>query len=205
MLERMRWRLTLGYAGIFAVILLFLSAAAVFGFSRELTNQQDVLLEQEAKDQAKNLLDGDDREILAEGSAEFSWVALDPDGRVTSRDPTAAALGTLGLPSQELAEEAFEDGDVVSATIRGPQGGARVVSMPMREDSGEVVGVSSTRVPWTACGRRSAGSSWSCFPWYWGVWGRPFSAVCLWPVGPCVRRASPSRGSGPSSPTPPTN
>jgi hypothetical protein len=85
MLERMRWRLTLGYAGIFAIILLFLSAAAVFGFSRELTNQQDVLLEQEAKDQAKNLLDGDDREILAEGSAEFSWVALDPDGRVTSR------------------------------------------------------------------------------------------------------------------------
>ena len=140
MLERMRWRLTLGYAGIFAVILLFLSAAAVFGFSRELTNQQDVLLEQEAKDQAKNLLDGDDREILAEGSAEFSWVALDPDGRVTGRDPTAAALGTLGLPSQELAEEAFEEGDVVSATIRGPQGGARVVSMPMREDSGEVVG-----------------------------------------------------------------
>jgi hypothetical protein len=116
----MRWRLTLGYAGIFAVILLFLSAAAVFGFSRELTNQQDVLLEQEAKDQAKNLLDGDDREILAEGSAEFSWVALDPDGRVTSRDPTAAALGTLGLPSQELAEEALR-----TATLSPRRSGAR--------------------------------------------------------------------------------
>jgi signal transduction histidine kinase len=141
MLDRMRWRLTLGYAGIFALILLFLATAAVIGFSRELTKQQDTLLTQEAKDQAKNLLYGEDREILASGSAEFSWVALDPGGRVTNRDPTAVDLGTLGLPSRELAEEALEEDEVVSATIRGPQGSARVVSMPMREESGEVVGV----------------------------------------------------------------
>ncbi len=140
MLERMRWRLTLGYAGIFAVILLFLSAFAVFGFSRELTMQQDTLLNQEAEDQAKNLLDGEDREILAEGSAEYSWVALDPGGRVTSEDPTAATLGSLGLPSRELAARALANGEVVSDTIRGPQGSARVVSMPMRK-GGEVVGV----------------------------------------------------------------
>jgi uncharacterized iron-regulated membrane protein len=49
MLERMRWRLTLRYAGIF--VLFFLAMAAVAGFSRELTNQQDTLLTQEAKDQ----------------------------------------------------------------------------------------------------------------------------------------------------------
>jgi signal transduction histidine kinase len=140
MLDRMRWRLTLGYAGIFALILLFLVTAAVIGFSRELTNQQDTLLTQEAKDQAKNLQDGEDREVLASGSAEFSWVALDPEGRVTDRDPTAVDLGTLGLPSDELAEEALEADEAVSATIRGPQGSTRVVSMPMRE-SGEVVGV----------------------------------------------------------------
>jgi signal transduction histidine kinase len=140
MLDRMRWRLTLGYAGIFALILLLLASAAVVGFSRELTKQQDTLLTQEAKDQAKNLLDGEQREVLAEGSAEFSWVALDPDGRITDRDPTAATLGTLGLPSQEFAEQAREEQEAVSATIRGPQGRVRVVSMPMRE-SGEVVGV----------------------------------------------------------------
>ena len=92
MLDRMRWRLTLGYAGIFALILLLLSTAAVFGFARELTNQQDILLTQEAKDQARNLLDEDNREVLAEGSAEYSWVALDPSGRITDRDPTAATL-----------------------------------------------------------------------------------------------------------------
>ena len=140
MLERMRWRLTLGYAGIFALILLFLAMAAVAGFSRELTNQQDTLLTQEAKDQTRNLLDGEHREVLAEGSAEYSWVALDPEGRVTERDPTAATLGTLGLPSRALATQALKEDEGVSATIRGPQGRVRVVSMPMR-DSGEVVGV----------------------------------------------------------------
>ena len=85
MLEGMRWRLTMGYAGIFALILLLLATAAVAGFSRELTNQQDTLLTQEAKDQTSNLLDGENREILASGSAEFSWIALDPDGRELGR------------------------------------------------------------------------------------------------------------------------
>jgi signal transduction histidine kinase len=141
MLERMRWRLTLGYAGIFALILLVLATAAVVGFSRELTDQQDTLLTQEAKDLERNLLDDDNREVLAEGSAEYSWVALDPEGHVTDRDPTAATLGTLGLPSKELARQSLEEDEGVSATIRGPQGRVRVVSMPMREESGEAVGV----------------------------------------------------------------
>src|SRR3712207_9174146 len=66
---------SLGYAGIFALILLVLATAAVVGFSRELTDQQDTLLTQEAKDLESNLLDGDRREVLAEGSAEYSWVA----------------------------------------------------------------------------------------------------------------------------------
>ena len=141
MLDRLRWRLTMGYVIIFALVLLLLGTAIVLGFSREMINQQDVLLEQEAKDQAKNLLDGEEREVLAEGSAEYSWVALDTEGRVTDRDPTAAALGTLGLPSRKLAERALEEQQTVSATIRGPQGSARVVSLPMREESGEIVGV----------------------------------------------------------------
>ena len=32
MLGRIRWRLTLGYIGIFTVILVLLAAAAIFGF-----------------------------------------------------------------------------------------------------------------------------------------------------------------------------
>ena len=141
MLDRLRWRLTMGYAGIFVLILLLLGAATVVGFTRELTDQQNTLLTQEAKDVTRNLLDDDHREVLAEGSAEYSWVALDTDGRVTDRDPTAATLGTLGLPSKELAQEALASDEAVSATIRGPEERVRVVSMPMREESGEVVGV----------------------------------------------------------------
>jgi hypothetical protein len=120
MLERMRWRLTVGYTGIFALILLLLTTAAVVGFSRELTNQQDTLLRQEAKDVERNLLDGDHREVLAEGSAEYSWVALDLQGHVTDRDPGAATLGTLGLPSKELARQSLEQDERVSATTHGP-------------------------------------------------------------------------------------
>src|SRR3712207_6553448 len=121
MLERMRWRLTLGYAGIFALILFLLATAAVVGFSRELTNQQDTLLTQEAKDQTSNLLDGENREILASGSAEFSWIALDADGRVTDRDPSAVALGTLGLPARGLADEALERSEEHTSELQSRQ------------------------------------------------------------------------------------
>ena len=141
MLDRLRWRLTMGYAGVFVLILILLGAAAVFGFSRELTDQQDTLLTQEAEDVTRNLQDGEHREVLAEGSAEYSWVALDTRGRVTDRDPTAATLGTLGLPSKGLAQEALASDEAISATIRGPEGNARVVSMPMRGASGEIVGI----------------------------------------------------------------
>ena len=141
MLDRLRWRLTMGYAGVFVLILILLGAAAVFGFSRELTDQQDTLLTQEAEDVTRNLQDGEHREVLAEGSAEYSWVALDTRGRVTDRDPTAATLGTLGLPSKGLAQEALASDEAVSATIRGPEGNARVVSMPMRGASDEIVGI----------------------------------------------------------------
>ena len=137
MLRHIRPRLTLGYVGIFALILVSLGGVAVVSFSRALIVQQDELLAQEAEDQAANLINGEHREVLASGSAEFSWIALDLDGRVTASDPVAKSLG---LPSAELARQAIEEDGVVSATIQGSKGRARVVSMPLRE-SGEVVGV----------------------------------------------------------------
>ncbi len=139
MLEQIRRRLTLGYVGIFALIFVLLGAFAVVGFSRELTEQQDILLAQEARNQAGNILNDEQREVLATGSPEFSWIALDLQGRVTDSDPVAASLG---LPSAELAQEALEEDDVVSATIQGAdEGGVRAVSMPMYDEAGEVVGI----------------------------------------------------------------
>ncbi|CAN5743751.1 hypothetical protein BH23ACT11_BH23ACT11_08360 [soil metagenome] len=136
-LGRIRLRLTLGYVGTFAAILLLLGAVATFGFSVELTAQQDELLAQEARDQTRNLLGDEHREVLADGSREFSWIALDPAGRVIDTDPIATSLG---LPDRETARKALREDGVVSATIRGEEGNVRVVSMPMHE-SGETVGV----------------------------------------------------------------
>lgn len=136
-LNRLRVRLTLGYVGVFAAILLLLGFVAVFGFSLELTRQEDELLTREAEAQAANLLGEERREVLSDGSANFSWIALEPNGEVIDSDRIAR---DLGLPDEELARSALEEGTAVSATIRGEEGRVRAVSIPMYE-SGELVGV----------------------------------------------------------------
>ncbi len=137
-LDRIRRRLTLGYLGIFALIVAILLGFVVTGFSAELTSQQDDLLAQEARNQAENLLTGDNREVLAEGSDEFGWARLESDGRVTDSD---SAAPSLALPNVELARRALDEDQMVSATIQGSDGSVRAVSMPMYDESGKVVGV----------------------------------------------------------------
>jgi signal transduction histidine kinase len=136
--DRVRLRLTLGYVGVFALIVVLLLTVTMISFYRELVTQQDELLTQEARNQTRNLLNGENREVLAEGSAEFGWAALDLEGRLTDSDRAAPSLG---LPRPDLALKALEKDAVVAENIRGPGGNARAVSMPMREASGEVVGV----------------------------------------------------------------
>jgi signal transduction histidine kinase len=95
------------------------------------------LLAQEARNQTRNLLNDENREVLATGSAEFGWVALDPNGNIIDQDSSPRPSG---LPKPELAFSALQEDDLVSATIQGSNGGVRVMSMPMHE-AGEVVGV----------------------------------------------------------------
>jgi signal transduction histidine kinase len=136
-LDSIRWRLTAGYIGIFALLLLLLGVFAVFGFSRELTLQQDELLAQEARNTTKNLLEGNDSDVLATGSDEFGWIALETDGEVMDRNWTTTSVG---LPAKDLFQETLREEEIVAATVQGTNGSARVVSMPMYE-SGEMVGV----------------------------------------------------------------
>lgn len=136
-LGRVRLRLTLGYVGIFALIIVLLGTVAVIGFSAELISQEDELLSQEARNQAENILGGEQREVLSDGSTQFSWVYLSPEGRVVDRDPVSRSLG---LPDDELAREALRNEAEVSATIEGEESSVRAVSMPMYDDSGEMVG-----------------------------------------------------------------
>ena len=137
-LSRIRLRLTLGYMSIFALIFVIVGAVAVLGFSQELVNEQDALLAQEARNTARNLLEDNERALLATEYDEYSWVALDLDGRVVD---TNASFEFLGLPSPELAERALQEDDVVSATIQGEEGSTRAVSIPFYADSGEQIGV----------------------------------------------------------------
>jgi signal transduction histidine kinase len=136
-LNSIRWKLTLGYVGIFSFLLLLLGLFAVFGFSRELVLQQDELLAQEARNTTKNILEGNKSEVLAAKSAEFGWIALDRDGDVMDRNQTTTSLG---LPSEGLFRETLKGEEIAVATVQGANGDARVVSMPMYE-SGEMVGV----------------------------------------------------------------
>jgi signal transduction histidine kinase len=136
-LNGIRLRLTLGYLGVFTLILLTLSAIGVAGFSKELIVHQDELLTQEARNQARNLTSDERREVLADGSEEFGWIVVDPDGRVIEEDSHAASLG---LPHAATAREALREGSAVPTTIEGPVGRVRVVSTPMH-DSDETVGV----------------------------------------------------------------
>ena len=135
--NRVRVRLTIGYVGVFALMLLLLGLVAVFGFSRALVIQQDELLTQEARNTTKNLLEGGESEVLATNSDEFGWIALEPDGDVMDRNWTTKPLG---LPDTDLFEETLREEEVLPETVRGKDGGARVVSMPMYE-AGELVGV----------------------------------------------------------------
>lgn len=135
---RIRVRLTIGYVGFFSLILLLLGVVAVFGFSRALIHQQDELLAQEARNTSKNLLEGSKSDVLATGSDEFGWIALEPGGDVMDRNWTTKSLG---IPDTDLFEETLQEKTMVAGTVQGEGNRARVVSMPMYDDSGEVVGV----------------------------------------------------------------
>jgi signal transduction histidine kinase len=136
-LDSIRLRLTVGYVGIFSLLLLLLGVFAVLGFSRELVLQQDELLAQEARNTTKNLLEGNNSEVLAAKSDEFGWIALDRDGNVMDSNWTTKSLG---LPAEDLFQKTLREQETVATTIQGANGNARVVSMPMYE-SGETVGV----------------------------------------------------------------
>jgi len=136
--NRVRVRLTIGYVGVFALMFLLLGLVAVFGFSRALVIQQDELLTQEARNTTKNLLEGSETELLATESDEFGWIALEPDGDVMGWNWTTRPLG---LPDDDLFEETLQEEEILSDTVRGKDGAARVVSMPMYDDSDELVGV----------------------------------------------------------------
>jgi signal transduction histidine kinase len=138
MLDHIRRRLTMGYVGVLALILILFSTIVVASFYHLSVAQQDELLTQRAQSETKDLFYGNlEGELLSDDSEEYGWVALDPAGRVLTLDPTARSLG---LPSGWLAKMTVKREKTVTGTIRGPDGDVRVVSIPVVQ-SGVIVGV----------------------------------------------------------------
>ena len=143
MFDHIRKRLTMGYVGILALILLFFGAVVVVSFQRQVTIQQDKLLDQKVKSLVNGSLSNTDKIAILEDPKNYGWVILTPDGGTLGQNPTAAPLG---LPSGWLARESLHEGETVSATIQGPEGGVRVASSPAVQ-SGSLVVLQVARSP----------------------------------------------------------
>ena len=179
MFERIRRRLTLGYVGIFALTLVVLGAIAGAFFWWTVAGQQDELLEQKAQGDADFVVgllgryqegehpeDRGGRRGGPPGPFQYAtdpklgMVALVPPdeangGEGTVLDSTSSA-SSFGLPYEEPAQKAAEEGETVKETVEGPEGEeVRVVSVPVNGREGGVAVVQaaqSRRVVWEAVG-----------------------------------------------------
>jgi len=143
MFDHIRKRLTMGYVGILAVILLVFGVVVVISFHRQVTIQQDKLLDQKVKSLVTGSLSGTDKNAILEDPNSYGWVIITPDGHTLGQNPTAASLG---LPVPWLARESLHEGGMISATIKGPQGKVRVASSPAAQ-SGTLVVLQVARSP----------------------------------------------------------
>lgn len=192
MLERIRRRLTLGYVGILALILVLFGIIVTGFFARQLGQEQDSRLTREASDVADYVRRQDAGDPSAsnepppapgvteqsrpmqdhghgprEGEIGIAVFVLPPDdpsdasdadvyGRISAPDSPDT---DLGLPDEEVAREAEQGGGIEfgpgggfgpgsgrggpeeARTIDGPEGDVRVVSLPVRAESGETIAV----------------------------------------------------------------
>src|SRR3954469_4911839 len=160
MLDRIRQRLTMGYVGILAIILVLFGAIVVVSFSRQVTAQQDKLLEQKANAEASSLLSGGDTfdPITATAESDIAVVVVPPNGSTDAGFlDLDSSTSSLGLPFGELAQKAEQEKRIVSETVDGPDGSVRVASMPLFSDSEETLAViqaaQSRRVVWDTVNR----------------------------------------------------
>lgn len=144
MFKRIRLRLTIGYVGILALILILFGTVVVVGFSQQTAAQQDEVLTREAESkQSLFYSDGDEDNATRTGgnsldeSEGVAWAGVTPDGSVIKQTSRASSLG---LPSTEQLRQAARQGKTSAATIEGSDGGVRVVSVPVVR-SGKVVAI----------------------------------------------------------------
>ena len=181
MFESIRRRLTLGYIGIFALILVVLGAVAVASFARQSASQQDELLEQKARgtsDYVRGPLLNDyqtgrdtggpphrgrDGEPVgpfqAATDSDIGVIALvlsDGAGGDSTILDSSPSSSSFGLPFEGPARRAAQEGQTIAETVDGPEGEMlRVVSVPVTGRWGYEAVIQSAqprRVVWEAVG-----------------------------------------------------
>ena len=161
MFERIRRRLTLGYVGILALILLLFGVIVVFFFHQRVVSEQDRNLAQSAQNEARSLLDGGKKyEVvdMTKHDITVAYVPFDDSGgdRVMVEGGEDAPMG---LPNGKLARKALStEKEFYPSNIEGPDGSLRVVSVPVGLSSGSgfsvvvVQAAQSRQVVWDTVG-----------------------------------------------------
>ncbi len=114
MFDHIRKRLTMGYVGILALILLVFGVVVVFSFYLRASEQQDDLLLQKAEDIANNVLGGKGKDAVVKATTRYDVAAilLLPDG--STYGDLNVTFFSLGLPYSEAARRAAKGGQTVS-------------------------------------------------------------------------------------------
>ena len=104
MFDHIRRRLTVGYVGILALILMVFGVVVVFTFYLRSSEQQDDLLLQKAEDKANSVLNGKDRYGVVKATTDYdvAVMVLLPDGS-TYGDLNETSF-SLGLPHAYMAQ-----------------------------------------------------------------------------------------------------
>lgn len=158
MFGRIRRRLTMGYVGILALILVLFGVIVMVSFYRQVTITQDELLLQTAQ----NWSDEPGRfgrvkattnfDVAVETVSFDEMAGQDPlveeilreDALLTRedirREDPDSPSATLGLPYFEVAQRAGRERRNIPETVEGPEGDVRVMNVPVYK-SGEVIEV----------------------------------------------------------------
>jgi signal transduction histidine kinase len=143
MFEHIRRRLTMGYVGILALILLVFGGVVVFSFYLRVSEQQDDLLLQKAEDMANDVLSGKDKYDVVKATTDYdvAVIVLLPDG--SSYGDLDETSFSLGLPYTYMAQRAGQERQTIKDTIQGPGGAVRVMSIPVKKygEFGSVIAV----------------------------------------------------------------
>ena len=143
MFDHIRKRLTMGYVGILALILLVFGVVVVFTFYLRVSEQQDDLLLQKAEDKANGVLSGKDKYGVVKATTDYdvAVIVLLPDG--SSYGDLDEASFSLGLPYTYMAQSAGQERRTIKDTVPGPGGAVRVMSIPVKKygEFGSVIAV----------------------------------------------------------------